>query len=136
MSRTARSAKLLASLVLVSIASINWGILPPGAASQRLVRASAANAASANRPGRSESGPATGPGRVEGAARAAARDAYGNLPLSFEANLGQADTPVRFLSRGNGFTLFLTPAGAVFTLQKPSTLAAASAPTSSRRRTD
>jgi hypothetical protein len=35
-------------------------------------------------------------------------EAYGRLPLSFEANEGQSDPRVRFLARGPGFTLFLT----------------------------
>jgi hypothetical protein len=34
--------------------------------------------------------------------------AYGQLPLSFEANVGQSDQRVRFLARGPGYTLFLT----------------------------
>ncbi len=34
--------------------------------------------------------------------------AYGKLPLSFEANAGQADSQVKFLSRGTGYSLFLT----------------------------
>src|SRR4029077_2737844 len=33
---------------------------------------------------------------------------YGKLPLSFETNYGQADGPVKFLSRMRGYTLFLT----------------------------
>lgn len=36
-----------------------------------------------------------------------AADAYGRLPLSFERNLGQADTRVEFLARGKGYSLFL-----------------------------
>jgi hypothetical protein len=43
---------------------------------------------------------------------------YGKLPLSFEANQGQTDTPVRFLSRGNGYALFLTDKAAVLELTK------------------
>lgn len=35
-------------------------------------------------------------------------EAYGKLPLSFEANTGQTNREVRFLSRGPGYTLFLT----------------------------
>src|ERR1039458_7828607 len=46
-------------------------------------------------------------------------EAYGKLPLSFEANQGQADAQVKFLSRGNGYSLFLTSNEAVLTL-KPS----------------
>lgn len=34
---------------------------------------------------------------------------YGDLPLRFEANRGQADSRVLFLSRGSGYTFFLTP---------------------------
>src|SRR3989449_9752684 len=44
--------------------------------------------------------------------------AYGRLPLSFEANQGQTDPQVRFLSCGSGYTLFLTPTEAVLTLTK------------------
>lgn len=31
-----------------------------------------------------------------------------SLPLSFEANRGQTDPAVKFLSRGDGYALFLT----------------------------
>jgi hypothetical protein len=41
---------------------------------------------------------------------------YGKLPLSFEGNRGQADARVRFLSRGTGYTLFLTNDEAIFEL--------------------
>jgi hypothetical protein len=40
-------------------------------------------------------------------------ETYGKLPLSFEANAGQTDDRVRFLSRGPGYTLFLTSSEAV-----------------------
>jgi hypothetical protein len=43
---------------------------------------------------------------------------YGKLPLSFEANQGQTDPQVRFLSRGNGYSLFLTNNFAVLALTK------------------
>ena len=33
---------------------------------------------------------------------------YGKLPLSFEENQGQTDARVKFLMRGNGYTVFLT----------------------------
>jgi hypothetical protein len=45
---------------------------------------------------------------------------YGALPLSFEANRGQTDPSVNFLSRGQGYTLFLTGGEAVLTLRKSS----------------
>ncbi|MGD9052771.1 MAG: SBBP repeat-containing protein, partial [Desulfobacterales bacterium] len=44
--------------------------------------------------------------------------AYLNLPLSFEANQGQTDPQVAFLSRGSGYTLFLTDSEAVVALSK------------------
>ena len=44
-------------------------------------------------------------------------ESYGKLPLSFEANQGQTDAKVKFLSRGSGYTLFLTGDEAVFSLR-------------------
>jgi Beta-propeller repeat len=44
---------------------------------------------------------------------------YGKLPLSFEANQGQTDSQVKFLARGRGYALFLTPTEAVLSLAKP-----------------
>jgi len=46
--------------------------------------------------------------------------AYGRLPLSFEFNQGQTDPRVKFLSRGSGYSLFLTSDEAVLTLSKGS----------------
>lgn len=45
---------------------------------------------------------------------------YGNLPLRFEANVGQTDTQVKFISRGSGYTMFLTSDEAVLVFSKPS----------------
>jgi hypothetical protein len=45
--------------------------------------------------------------------------AYGQLPLSFEANQGQTAAPVNYLARGSGYALFLTPGAAALSLQKP-----------------
>src|ERR1700683_490992 len=42
------------------------------------------------------------------AAQAKIPEDYGKLPLSFEANRGQTDPKVKFLSRGSGYSLFLT----------------------------
>ncbi len=49
-------------------------------------------------------------------AKAQVAEAYGRLPLSFEANRGQADPRVKFLARGSGYTLFLTGAETVLAL--------------------
>ena len=43
---------------------------------------------------------------------------YDRLPLRFEANQGQAERQVKFLSRGSGYGLFLTPTEAVLTLNR------------------
>jgi hypothetical protein len=52
--------------------------------------------------------------------KAQLQEAYGNVPFSFEANQGQTDRQVQFLSRGPGYTLFLTPTEAVLALQQGS----------------
>jgi len=50
--------------------------------------------------------------------RATVQPNYGKLPLSFEANQGQSDPQVKFLSRGEGYSLFLTDSAAVLALTK------------------
>ena len=49
-------------------------------------------------------------------AKAQIQEAYGKLPLYFEANRGQTDRQVKFLNRGRGYSLFLTPTEAVLAL--------------------
>ncbi len=69
-----------------------------------------------------QGGPEHGRGTSEpvlDAGRLKLAESYGKLPLSFEANQGQTDSRVRFLSRGNGYSLFLTPTEAVLTLRGP-----------------
>ena len=55
-----------------------------------------------------------------GAATEQLPQAYWQIPLSFEANQGQADPHVDFLAHGNDYSLFLSPAEAVLTLQHDS----------------
>ena len=43
---------------------------------------------------------------------------HAELPLSFEPNMGQTEGQVKFLSRGNGYELFLTADQAVLLLKK------------------
>src|SRR5205814_1329560 len=43
---------------------------------------------------------------------------YARLPLQFEVNQGQTDERARFLARGQGYTLFLTPEEAVLALER------------------
>lgn len=45
-------------------------------------------------------------------------ETYGRMPITFEANAGQADSAVKFLSHGERYTLFITQgAEAVLTLR-------------------
>jgi hypothetical protein len=48
------------------------------------------------------------------------KTAYGKLPMAFEVNRGQTDTTVKYLARGSGYSLFLTPNAAVLSLSTAS----------------
>src|SRR5580704_5937463 len=51
-------------------------------------------------------------------AKATAVERYGDLPLSFEANQGQTNAQVHFVSRGRGYSFFLTQSGAVLSFSR------------------
>jgi len=53
------------------------------------------------------------------ATNARVNESYGKLPLQFEANRGQTHEEVRFLSRGAGYSLYLTAGEAVLVLSQP-----------------
>jgi uncharacterized repeat protein (TIGR01451 family) len=57
-------------------------------------------------------------GLVTAAANRSAFTSIAKTPLSFEANQGQSDGRVKFLSRGRGYQLFLTNDEAVLKLQR------------------
>jgi hypothetical protein len=61
-----------------------------------------------------------GKGEPDARAKEAWKKAYAELPLTFEANRGQFNPRVKFLSRGPGYSLFLTAREAVLALRKPS----------------
>jgi hypothetical protein len=79
-----------------------------------LVLAVSATAASITLPGPSAGAAAHPPGE-----RLEHPDIYGRIPLHFEANQGQTDERVKFLARGRGYGLFLTPTESVLVLRKP-----------------
>jgi hypothetical protein len=54
------------------------------------------------------------------AAKVAAQ--YGRTPLAFEENRGQASPEAKFLARGTGYEIFLTPEESVFVLQAPASV--------------
>jgi hypothetical protein len=60
--------------------------------------------------------PSVGSTGLRGGASPRLVEAYGHLPLSFEPNRGQTHAPAKFLSRGPGYTLFLTGDEAVLAL--------------------
>jgi Bacterial Ig-like domain (group 1)/Beta-propeller repeat len=62
--------------------------------------------------------PMSSVGKSDAATQVRMSEAYGKLPLYFEANRGQTDAQVNFLSRGSGYTLFLTATEAVLSLRK------------------
>jgi Abnormal spindle-like microcephaly-assoc'd, ASPM-SPD-2-Hydin/Beta-propeller repeat len=59
--------------------------------------------------------------RVDATSKAKVKADYARLPLSFEQNSGQvpAHREVKYLSRGDGYTLYLTASGAVLGLRQP-----------------
>ena len=61
-------------------------------------------------------------------------ESYGKLPLQFEANRGQTHKDVRFLSRGPGYSLYLTEGEALLVLSKLSADAKRDAPDARERR--
>lgn len=99
MNHTRQTARL-ATLGMVFIGALSW---PPSSHSQMLQATVPA---------------ATARATITTNARAPARlkAAYAQLPLSFEENRGQTSDGVRFLSRGNGYMLFLTQSEMVLAL--------------------
>jgi uncharacterized repeat protein (TIGR01451 family) len=67
-------------------------------------------------------------GEAAAAARHAIATAFRTPPIVFEANRGQVDSSVRFLSRAGGHTLFLTDSEAILMLAGPSAPSATARP--------
>lgn len=67
----------------------------------------------------SNAGPVSPLAENAAATKAHVAQNYGRIPLSFEANQGQADKPVKFVSKGGGYSLLLTNSSAVLALSKP-----------------
>lgn len=57
--------------------------------------------------------------RTDLSSRSTLVETYGRVPMSFEVNRGQAPADVRFVSRGIGYTVYLTGSSALLTLQTP-----------------
>ncbi|HVF57922.1 MAG TPA: SBBP repeat-containing protein [Pyrinomonadaceae bacterium] len=106
-----------AILLPVVLAALAWGFLPRFSGHTRNEKGASTASAKAN-------DAAVPPTTAE--ARARIDEAYAKLPLSFEANEGQVrgGDAVKFVSRGEGYSLFLTPTGATLTLDRPAAPAA------------
>ena len=63
---------------------------------------------------------ASQPAAVTPATRARINASFAALPLAFEANEGQTDPQVKYMARGNGYTLFLTSGDAVLSFASAS----------------
>lgn len=64
-----------------------------------------------------QEGPATAFSRIAPSEVNTVHSNYGKTPLMFEANQGQTDSRVKFLSRGSGYSVFLTSGGMVLALR-------------------
>ncbi|MGA2593527.1 MAG: SBBP repeat-containing protein [Bryobacteraceae bacterium] len=61
--------------------------------------------------------PVSASGPAAEIAKAKVSQTYGKLPMSFEENRGQTNRRVKFLSHGQGYSMFLTSSGVVLRLQ-------------------
>ncbi|MGH7812463.1 MAG: hypothetical protein ACREQI_00470, partial [Candidatus Binataceae bacterium] len=59
---------------------------------------------------------------------------FGKLPMTFEANRGQTDKRVKFLARGDGYTLFLANDGATLALRSSASASESPSPVPLRER--
>ena len=80
----------------------------------------AAQSNSANAPSKPAAVANDSSSRTPQASQARLLEAYGNLPLAFELNQGQTDRRVKFLSRGNGYSLFFIANEAILALKNKS----------------
>ena len=101
------SIKLLPTLILTSTLCLFVAPIMPG---RREAPARTDADAKAQTPSRDDS----------------ARESYGRMPLSFEANRGQTESSVDFLARGAGYALFIRPTEAVFVLRNDESVASGS----------
>jgi RHS repeat-associated protein len=111
-------------LPLMSSAAVPASAAPAGPVSQGMVSSTAngplLSASGISEPAASATSsttPASPP--VQASAHPTLTQGFAQLPLAFEANVGQTDPQVRYLSRGPGYSLFLTDHAAVLSLTRP-----------------
>ena len=108
-----------AGLTLSLIGLMSWSTLPSYSWNRLTPPAfSLTSSTCAGRPAREitqTAGPPPALCEANQPAKMRVSEAYGRLPLSFEANRGQSRASVKFLSRGDGYSLCLTSTEAVLT---------------------
>src|SRR5262245_46094067 len=112
------STNAIRRVSILGLALIGLLQSPSGPASVRRGRVLAARDHGADRFNRERSFSRMPPRDVDQKTEARGSDAYVRLPIRFEANDGQTDARVKFLSRGAGYGLFLTQSEAVLTLRR------------------
>jgi uncharacterized repeat protein (TIGR01451 family) len=106
------SLKTLISLMLALIGITNWTSI--------LALSAAADSSKTNTYNSPQAVAAT-PASASSETKGRAAEAYAKLPVSFEANQGQTDSSVKFISRGSHHALFLTSNESVLVLDEPAT---------------
>ena len=101
-----RNVKHRLALTLALVGLTSWLILPSDSASRPVLLDTLTKLTLRIWPGQPV--PVSRPTPPDEATQAQVKEAYGKLPLSFEANQGQTDARVKFLARGGGYSLFLT----------------------------
>lgn len=114
------NASVVGNSVLRGVLILMWAVLFGAGPALAEAPASKQNAAVANHtagPAPEPSGKASQVRSGLSAQKGHAVAPLGRVPLSFEENRGQVDAEVKFLSRGNGYTLALTEDEAVLALR-------------------
>ena len=93
-------------------------MLPVASAQPQAAAFPTSEVAHADEQGVASEAAAAQPDAPDAEARNRVRAALAQLPICFEPNVGQSDAQVAFLSRGGGYTLFLTPEEMVLALRR------------------
>jgi uncharacterized repeat protein (TIGR01451 family) len=105
----------------LAVATLHAGQPRSAQIAQRNILAGASSeTASRTSPSHDHRSAVPGLSQPDAGTKARIAEAYGRQPLGFEANRGQTDAGVQFVSRGAGYTLFLTSTEAVLALRRAS----------------
>jgi hypothetical protein len=112
---------LISAVILVGLGCLGAGawLVSERPVTHQLLATTMSSALGTTGPSAAAPAPVRHDSRVSAADRMKIQESYARIPLSFEANAGQTDSRVKFLSRGHGYTLFLTGNDAVLNLRSP-----------------